>query len=170
MVPARPRRITTGPPKPTRAQPAGGGGPLAAVFQRQAELALRRAEVGAGHGQRPAGGAALHQDGRHQQCLGHGGAGPILAQEGDAEIQQAKGGGNALVQQIPRQDEVHLLRPGPRFREGLGYRLLLQLGLRLFPALLLQSGVLKGLVEVPAQGALRLFLSSHRPVGEDGGG
>ena len=149
--------------------PLGGGGALPAVLQRQAELALCRAEVGACHRQGLFRGAALHQNGGQQQRLGHGGAGPVLPQEGDAEIQQPKGGGDALVEQIPRQNEVHLLGGEAGLFQCQGDGLLLEAGLGLFPAALLEGGVPKGLVEIAAQGTLGLPLAPHCSVGEDGG-
>ena len=116
-----------GPPGPFPAQahqraarrgggPLGSGGALAAVLQRQAELALCRAEVGACHRQGLSAAPLSTRMEASSSGLGHGGAGPVLPQKGDAEVQQPKGGGDALVEQIPRQDEVHLLGGrGPAF-------------------------------------------------------
>src|SRR5699024_140856 len=102
--------------------------------------------------------------------LSHGGTRPVLPQKGNLVPHHPKGGGDALVQQIPGEDQVQVLRsqPGPGQRQG--HRLLLQLGLGLLPGVHAQAGVPKGLVEVRPQGPLGLSLAPHGGPAQQGGG
>ena len=92
--------------------PCGSGGPLSrgrplvAIGHRHPVLPLGGAEVGTGDGGSPAGEAAVDEHGRQGQRLAHGGAGAVQAVEGDAEVPQAEGGADALVQQVPGADIV----------------------------------------------------------------
>ena len=70
--------------------PLGGGGALTAVGHRHPVLPLGGAEVGAGHGGRPAGEAPVDEEGRQGQRLPHGGAGAVQPIEGDAELPQTE--------------------------------------------------------------------------------
>ena len=87
-------------------RPLGGGGALAAVFQRGAVLALGGAEVGAGGHRRLLAKAAVQHQGGQGEALAHGGAGPIQAEEGQAVLPGGEGGADALVQQVPGKEKV----------------------------------------------------------------
>ena len=84
-----------------RGGPLGGLRPLSAVFQREAELSLRRTEMGRGQRAAQVRRAAVHKDSGQRQRLRHGGAGAELSQQRHAEFTYAEGGGNILIEQIP---------------------------------------------------------------------
>ena len=156
--------------------PGGGGGPLGrggalvAVGHRHPVLPLSGAEVGAGDGGGPAGVAAVDEHGRQRQGFAHGGAGTVQAVEGNAEVPQAEGGADALVQQVSGADIVQVAG----LQLGLIQRpldnLFLHGGFRLFPGLFSEEGIIGQLVKVGGQGALRLLLAADVGVGDDGGG
>ena len=150
--------------------PLGGGGALVAVGHRHPVLPLGGAVVGGGDGGAAAGKPAVDQHGRQGQGLPHGGAGAVEAEEGDAEVPQAEGGADALVQQVPGQDIVQVLRFQFRFLQGLPQHRLLHGGLRLLPGLLPEEGVGLQPVEVVRQGALAFKFSPDVGEGQHGGG
>ena len=140
---------------------------LAAVFQRHAELPLRRAEVGGGHRAGVVRRAAFHHDGGHDERLRHRGARPVLPKERNVHSAQTKRARNALVQQIPRKYHVNvlLLKPRLAYRKVRGFRL--QHAFRFFPAFLIQIRIEKRLVKVARQRARGFLFSAHRRVAQN---
>ena len=114
--------------------------------------------------------ASGEEQGGQGQALPHGGAGPIEAQIGHPRPPGGKGGADALVQQVPRQEKVQLLglQLGPFQRRLQGH--LLHGGLRHLPAGLLEGVVFTGVVKKAAQGALFLLAASGAAVAHDDGG
>ena len=178
MRPARPRSTWDGALLPGEDHRPGGrwrstgrwgsAGPPYSRGRRNWRSAAQ--EVGAGHRGGPFTGAAVHRHGPQQQGLGHGGAGPVLAQKGDLEGEQPKGGGHTLVQQVPRPapgpGPSGARRALPRARER---GLPLQGGLGLLPGDLSQAGVLEGLVQLAPQRPGGLPAAPHRPLGQNPG-
>ena len=106
-------------PVPLGAQDAAAGGrsgplgrrcALVAVEHRHPVLPLGGAEMGAGHSGHDGGKAAIDKQSRQGQAFAHGGTGTIEAIKGDFEVPKAKGGADALIQQIPCQHIVQVLR------------------------------------------------------------
>ena len=126
--------------------------------------------MGGGQGCGPVGVAAVNQQGRQAQTFPHGGAGAVQPVKGDVEVPQAEGGADALVQQIPRQDIVQVLRRQLRLVKGPLEDGFLHGGLRLLPGLLPEEGVGIDLVKVVRQRALALELPADIGKGENGGG
>ena len=150
--------------------PLGRGGPLAAVGHRHAVLPLGGAKMGAGHAGRHPGVAAGDQQAAQGQTLPHGGAGPVQAKKRDVEAPQAKGGADALVQQIPGQDVIQVLGHQPALFQGPLQHPLLHGGLRLLPGVLSEKGVRAQLVKVLRQGTVSLELAADVGVGHHAGG
>ena len=140
--------------------PLGGGRPLAAVFQRIAVLALRRAEVRGGQTQRPLGKPAGYQRGAQDQALRHGGAGAVQAEIGHAHAPHGITGGDALVQKVSPQSAV---QPGGgqarlvqrRFTGDLHHA-----AFGLLPGLFAEAVFPGNIVKAAAQGAFAL-LGAH---------
>ena len=151
-------------------RPLGRGGPLAAVGHRHTVLPLGGAEVGGGHGRRPAGKAAVNKQRRQGQGLPHGGAGAVQPVEGNAEVPQAEGGAHALVQKVSRQNIVQVSGLEARLIQSAAQSPLLHGGLRFFPGRLSEKGILAQLVKAAAKGALALEFPADAGAGADGGG
>ena len=145
-----------------RGRPLGSRRTLAAVGQRHPILPLRRAEVGGGLRRRHTDRAGGHGHSGQRQCLPHSRAGPIYPVEGNIEIPQAKRSPNVLVQQIPGEGAVHVLRRQPALLQGQTQGIRLHLCLALFPGLFPTEGVRPHSVEAAAQRPLALQLSRHR--------
>ena len=96
-------------------------------------------QVASGGGQ--PGEAAVDQQGGQHQGLPHGGAGPVQAKKRDVEAPQAKGGADALVQQIPGQDVIQVLGHQPALFQSPLQHPLLHGGLRLLPGVLPEEGI-----------------------------
>ena len=133
-------------------------------------LPLGGAEMGAGHAGRHPGVAAGDQQAAQGQTLPHGGAGPVQAKKRDVEAPQAKGGADALVQQIPGQDVIQILGHQPALFQGPLQHPLLHGGLRLLPGVLSEKGVRAQLVKVLRQGTVSLELAADVGVGHHAGG
>ena len=119
-------------------------------------------QVASGGGQ--PGEAAVDQQGGQHQGLPHGGAGAVQSEKGNTKIPQAKGGADALVQQIPRQHAVQIAGLQPRLIQRPLQDLPLHGGLRLFPCFLPEKGVAAQLVKISGQRPLPLHPSAD--VGE----
>lgn len=145
-------------------RPLGGRRPLAAVGNRHPILPLGGAEMGAGLCGGQPGEAAVDQQGGQHQGLPHGGAGAVQPEKGNTEIPQAKGGADALVQQIPRQHAVQIAGLQPRLIQRPLQDLPLHGGLRLFPCFLPEKRVAAQLVKISGQRPLPLHPSAD--VGE----
>ena len=117
-----------------RRRPLGGRGSLSAVLQRQAVLALRRAEVGGRHGGGARRGARFHEKRGHGERLSHGGAGAELPEKRDVQAAQAESGRDALVQQVSGEDAVDIGGFQIRFFQGEVNGFVLQKAFRFFPA------------------------------------
>ena len=96
--------------------------------------------MGAGKGQGGIETAAVNEQRRKTQALRHGGAGAVEPQIGNAAILDGESGADALVQQIPAEDELgrrpaRLLRAEIQTAPQHG-------GLRLLPAVLPEIGIL----------------------------
>ena len=143
---------------------------LAAVGHRHAVLALRRAEVGGGHGCGVVGKAAVDEHGGQGQRFAHGGAGAVKPVKGDVELPQAEGGADALVQQVACQNIVDVSggQLGP-FQRSLQHSLL-HGGLGLLPAFFSEERVVVDLVKIAAQGPLSLHFAADVGPGEHRGG
>ena len=120
-----------------------------------------------GHGNHPVGIAPAHGHGGQQQRLRHGGARPVEPQMGDPGIAQGKGGADALVQQIPGEDQVDVIGVEPRLVQKLVQGELLHLLLRLLPGFFPESGIHAPYVKAVSKRSLCLLLSAHcRPGGD----
>lgn len=155
-------------PLPSQNTAAGGGGrplggrrALVAVEHRHPVLPLRRAEMGAGDGGSQPSKAAVNEQRRQGQALPHGGAGAVQPVKRNFEIPQTEGRADALVQQIPRQHIIQILRPQTALFHGLLQGKLLHGGLSLLPAFLPEVGVLIQLVEIGGQGSSGLLLAPN---------
>ena len=114
------------------------------------------AEVGAGLGSGQTGEAAVDQQGGQGQGFPHGGAGTVQPEKGDAEVPQAEGGADALVQQVPGQHAVQLSRLQSRLVQRPLQNPFLHGRLRLFPGLFSEKGVVAQFVKIFGQRALAL--------------
>ena len=104
-------------------RPLGSLRPLPAVLQREAELPLRRAEVGGGERAAQIRRAAVHKDRGEGQGLRHGRAGAELAEHRHPVFPHPEGGGDALVEQVAREQVMELGGGHPRLVHRPGKRL-----------------------------------------------
>ena len=132
-----------------------------------AVLPLRRAEVGGGHRRRPGAEAPVQRHGRQGQGLPHGGAGPVQPQEGDLEPPGGEGGADALVEQVPGEEQVQGGGVQPRLVQGGGEGLALHGGLRPLPGGLPKGVVPTDGVKGAPQGPLPLLFARHVGVAGD---
>ena len=145
--------------------PGGGGGMLGgrcsypAVVEGEAELPFAGAKVGGGHGEGVAGGAAFHQQGGQGQAFGHGATRPVKPQEGAGQLPGGVGGGDALIEQVAAEEDVHPVGGDLCLLQGDGDGQLLHFGFGLFPAFFTEAAVLYRLVEFRAEGAF-FFLAA----------
>ena len=150
--------------------PLGGGVALAAVGQRHAVLPLGAAEVGGGEG----GGPVQKPGGYHQRRQGksfaHGGTGAVQAVQGDGHVPQGKGGADALVQQVPAEDAVQVLRPEGGLFQCCGQHGGLHGGFGLLVGLFAEIGVGLQPVEKSVQRAAGFVLSAEIGAGRHNGG
>ena len=147
-------------------RPLGGGAPLGAVGQGHAVLPLGGAVVRGGHGRRHVGRAPLQQHGRQRKPLAHGGTGGVQAAHAEGLVAQGEIAGGALVEQIPRQHQIHVLRLHTAPLQSVGQRPLLENGLRLLPTGLAAEGIRLDLVKIGAQRALALQLAADAAPGQ----
>ena len=148
-------------------RPLGSGGTLVAVEHGHTVLTLGGTEMGAGHGGHDGGKAAVDEQCRQGQALAHGGAGAVESVEGDFEVPKAKGGADALVQQVSGQDAVHLLGGNASLFHCPAQGELLHGGFALFPAFLAEVSVGIQLVEISGQGTSGLLLTADIGEGQD---
>ena len=66
--------------------------------------------MGGGHSDNVVRVSATDSHGGQQKAFSHGGAGSVQAEEGDLLLTGGVGGADALVEQIPRQNIVQILR------------------------------------------------------------
>ena len=122
--------------------------------------------MGGGHGRHPVRVAAAHGHRRQQQALGHGGAGPVKPQMGDPGVAQGKAGADALVQQVPGEDQVQIPLLQLRLVQQLFQGQLLHFLFGLLPGLFSEFCVHALDVEAVAQGAFGfLFPGNAGPGG-----
>lgn len=140
-------------------RPLGGGRPLATVLERIAELLFRGGKVRRRGRDRIVGGAAVREHGRHRQGEGHGGARAVQPGKGDVQLPQAKGGGDALVEQVAGKDHVDLRRGERRLGQRADDRLTHEGALRLFPGGLAHGGIGKNVIELLTQRPLALLFT-----------
>ena len=110
---------------------------------------------------------AVDKQSRQGQAFAHGGTGTIEAIKGDFEVPKAKGGADALVQQVSGQDAVHLLGGNASLFHCPAQGELLHGGFPLLPAFLPEVGVLIQLIEIAGQRALGLLFTADVGVGQD---
>ena len=115
-----------------------------------------------GHGNHPIGVAATHGHGGKEQTLGHGGAGSVQTQVGDAGIAQGKGRADALIQQIAGEYQIDVLGAQMRLVQELVQRQLLHFLLRLLPGFFSEFRVHAPDVKSVSQRPFGLFFSAHR--------
>ena len=122
-------------------RPLGGRGTLAAIGDGHAVLALGGAVVRAGlRGGKPRK-APVDEQARERQPLAHRGARAVEPVERDAELAQAEGRPDALVEQVAREDIVQILRRKPALLQRALKRAALHGGLALLPGLAAEERV-----------------------------
>ena len=120
-----------------------------------------------GHGHRPVGVSAAHRHGCQQQAQGHGGAGTVESQVGDARIAQGKGGADALIQQVPGAHQIDVPGLQPGLLQQLVQGKLLHFLFRLLPGFFTEFRIHAFDIEAVAQGPLGLFFACHTgPLGD----
>lgn len=105
--------------------------------------------------------AAVQQHACQTQALAHGGAGPVQADKGNAQIPGRKGGGDDLIQQVAAQQKLYVFHPLPALLHRRGNGAQIQLPLRQLKALLPVHFIFGYLIEAVSQRALAL-LAAHK--------
>ena len=149
--------------------PLGSGSPLSPVGQGKAVLPLRRGKMGGGQRGSTVDITRVDRGSGQEQALGHGRAGAIEPQSGDAGAPQGVTGAHALIQQVSGEDQIELLPlKGGLFQQQLQGGLL-ELRLRLLPGLLpifpVGDHSVKGLAQRPFA---FLLADDGGPGGDDG--
>ena len=144
--------------------------PLRAVRHGHTVLPLGGAEVRGRERGGALGVAAVDHDRGERQALAHRGARAVDAVEGDAAAAQGERRAGALVEKIPRKDEVEVALAQRGLFKRVGKRAALHGAFTLFPGLLAEEVVLAQLVKIVAQRPFALEPPADGGKRKHGGG
>ena len=153
-----------------RRRPLRGGRALRAVGHRHTILPLSGAEVRGRERGGALGVAAVDHDRGERQALAHRGARAVDAVEGDAAAAQGERRAGALVEKIPRKDEVEVALAQCGLFKRVEKRAALHGALTFFPCFFAEKVVFAQLVEIVAQRALAFKAPADGGKREHGGG
>ena len=145
-----------------RRRPLGGRRTLTAVFERCAELLLRRAEVRrscrGGYTRR----TRIDTQRRHCQRQSHCRARAVKPDKRYAEISRAERRAAALAEQIARHEHIYIGGGHAGFFNSLHHGAMLKRALRLLPCLFAECAVGYNFIETPAERPVPLFAADYR--------
>ncbi len=140
--------------------PLGRGRPLAAIFQRESELAFSRAEMAGCSAGHIIGRSAVNKYGTNEHGFAHGGAGPKQSQIRGIGIPEGVAGRCTLVQEIPGEDYINILCGLSALLQGFDKGIPHEPGFGRLKGLLPGILIVHHFIEILGQGAIPFF-SSH---------